>query len=171
MPKPLNTNTTARCSCGSVELEAIGAPITSAACYCNDCRKGSRQIEALPNARSVLDPYGGTEYVLYRKDRVECSKGAQFLKAYKLREKSATNRVVATCCNSAMFLKFDDSRHWVSVYRARLQGDVPPLQMRILTKHKPEGVELPGDARSYSNFPLSFIAKLVAANIAMLLRR
>ena len=38
----------ARCTCGNVEVEAVGAPILSVACYCDDCQKGSRQIEALP---------------------------------------------------------------------------------------------------------------------------
>ncbi len=47
------------------------------------------------------------------------------LKGLKLKEKSATNRVVATCCNSAMVLNFDDGKPWVSVYRRRLAGDVP----------------------------------------------
>ncbi len=72
MPQPSKKRTTARCSCGGVELEAIGAPITSAVCYCESCQEGSRQIEALPSGRPVCDPDGGTAMVLYRKDRVEC---------------------------------------------------------------------------------------------------
>jgi hypothetical protein len=171
MSKSPKYHTTARCTCASVELQAIGAPITSVACYCDDCQEGCRQIEALLNAHPVRDPDGGTAYVLYRKDRVECSKGAQFLQGYKIREKSATNRVVATCCNSAMFMNFDDSKHWVPVYRARFQGDVPPLQMRICTKFKPENSDVPSDVRGYSTFPFRFVAKLVTARIAMLLHR
>lgn len=89
----------------------------------------------------------------------------------KIREKSATNRIVATCCNSAMYLNLDGWGHWVSVYRARFQEDVPPLQMRINTKFKPENNVIPSDVRSYSTFPLKFMAKLVAARIAMLLHR
>src|SRR5713226_7521822 len=115
----------ASCSCGTVELEAIGAPIASVVCYCDDCQEGARQIEALPNALPVQDLDGGTAYILYRKDRVKCSRGALLLRSRKIREKSATNRVVATCCNSAMYLKFDDMKHWVSIYRARFQVDVP----------------------------------------------
>jgi hypothetical protein len=93
------------------------------------------------------------------------------LRGYKIREKSATNRVVATCCNSAMFLDFDDGKHWVDVYRARFQGGVPPLQMRICTKFKPENRDVPSDVRSYSIYPFKLVAKLVAAKIAMLLHR
>jgi len=70
MSAPPKSEMTASCSCGSVELEAVGAPIASVVCYCDDCQEGSRQIEALPNARPVQDPDGGTAYVLYRKDRV-----------------------------------------------------------------------------------------------------
>lgn len=161
----------ARCLCGNVEFETIGAPITSVACYCNDCQEGSRQIDALPNARPVLEPDGGTAYVLYRKDRVKCSRGDGLLMSHKIREKSATNRVVATCCNSAVLMNFDDARHWVPVYRARFQGDAPPLQMRICTKFKPENSDVRSDVPSYSGYPLTFMAKLVAAWIPMLLHR
>src|SRR5260370_6796077 len=171
MSEPPKNDSTASCSCGSVELEAIGAPIASVACYCDECKEGARQIEALPNALPVQDLDGGTAYILYRKDRVKCSRGASLLKSQKIREKSATNRVVATCCNSAMLLKFDDMKHWVSIYRARFQRDVPPLQMRICTKFKPENSIVPSDVPSYSTFPLMFLAKLLAARIAMLLYR
>lgn len=161
----------ARCSCGSVELEASGAPIVCTVCYCDDCQKGGRQIEALPNARPVLDPDGGTAHLLYRKDRVRCSKGALLMKGYKIKDGSASSRVVATCCNSAMMLKFDDSRHWVSMFRARFQGDIPPLQMRVQTKFKPGNSDLPNDVPSYPTYPLKFVAKLVAAKIAMVFHR
>src|SRR5271165_3133996 len=97
----------ATCTCSNVELKALGTPIVSAVCYCDDCQKGSEQIEALPNAGAVRDPDGGTAYILYRRDRIECSKGPGLLSSYKLKETSATNRVVAACCNSAMFINFD----------------------------------------------------------------
>ncbi|WP_437600082.1 hypothetical protein WMF28_00795 [Sorangium sp. So ce590] len=171
MSEPAKHITTARCSCGSVELEATGAPILGAACYCDDCQAGARQIEALPDALPVRDPDGGTAYLLYRKDRLRCSKGDQLLQGHKIRETSPTSRVVAACCNSAMFLRFDGGPHWVSVYRARFEGDAPPLQMRINTKFKPGNGDVPSDVPSYSTFPLRFVAKLVAAKIAMLLRR
>jgi hypothetical protein len=35
--KPMSIRTV-RCACGSVEYEAIGAPITSAICYCASCQ-------------------------------------------------------------------------------------------------------------------------------------
>lgn len=142
----------------------------STVCYCESCQEGSRQIEALPNGRSACDPDGGTAFVLYRRDRVEYSKGSRLLRGYKLGDESPTNRGVATCCNSAMYLDFEKG-HWLSVYRAALQGDVPPLEMRVQTKFKPAGGDLPNDVPSYPSWPLKFMAKLAAARIAMLLRR
>ena len=171
MSETPETHTSALCDCGSVELRATGAPITSVVCYCDDCQEGSRRIEALQDAVPVRDSDGGTAYVLYREDRVEWSRGSQLLQRHKIREKSATNRVVATCCNSAMFMDFDDSKHWVSVYRARFGEDPPPLQMRICTKFKPENGGVPDDVPGYPSFPARFFAKLAAARIAMLLDR
>ena len=162
---------TASCSCGSVELEAVGAPIMSVVCYCDDCQEGSRQIEALPNARPVRDPDGGTAYSVYRKDRMTCTRGSLLLTDIRIKEKSPTKRVVAAYCNSAMLLGFDDRKHWVSMYRARLQGEIPPLQMRICTKFKVENGDAPSDLPSYSGFPVTFLAKRLAARIEMLLRR
>jgi hypothetical protein len=115
---------TATCLCGGVELKAFGRPIVSSVCYCDDCRKGADLIEALPNAGAVRDPDGGTAYILYRKDRIECSKGAELLRSYKLKETSVTNRVIAACCNSAVFMNFDRGPHWVSAYTARFHGEL-----------------------------------------------
>ena len=162
---------TASCSCGKVELKALGAPMVSNVCYCDDCQRGGRQIEALPNAGPVRDPDGGTAYILYRKDRIECSNGAEFLKNYKIKESSVTNRVVATCCNSAMFMNFDKGPFWVSAYRARFQGERPPLQMRICTKFKPDDANLPSDVPSYRGYPLRLIAKFLASGTTMLFSR
>jgi hypothetical protein len=168
MTEPAKGHTTARCSCGRVEFETSGAPILSAACYCDDCQEGSRQIERLPSAPPVQDPDGGTAYLLYRKDRMKCAKGAEHLRDHRIKEGSHTRRVVTTCCNSAMFLDFQKG-HWFSVYRARFEGDVPPLQMRVQTKFKPQNSKDPGDVPSYAGFPLKFMFKLVAARVAMLL--
>ena len=160
---------TARCSCGRVEIEASGPPITSVACYCDSCQEGSRQIESLENAVPVLGPDGGTAYILYRKDRVKYAKGAELLKGYKVEENSTTSRVVATCCNSAMVMRFDDAKHWVPVYRARFQGDVPPVQWRICTKYKPEHAEIPTDVPSSTMYPAGFMWQLLTSRLSMLL--
>jgi hypothetical protein len=170
MDKPFRVTATVRCVCGQVAVEAIGAPIASVICYCDDCQEGARQIRSLPNAVSIDDPDGGTAYLVYRKDRVTCLKGASLLRHHKIKEKSATNRVIATCCNSALFLSFDDGKHWVDLYRSRCEGDVLPVQMRVCTKFNPDGRTIPTDVPQYSRYPMSILVKLVLAKAAMLLR-
>ena len=171
MTVPPRIELTAACACGSVELTASGAPIVTSVCYCNDCRQGSLQIEALSHTGSVREPDGGTAYILYRRDRIACSKGASLLKSYKIKESSATNRVVATCCNSAMFMNFDRGPYWISAYRARFQGSLPPLQMRVCTKYNSPEAVLSEDVPSYPGYPLRLVAKLLGAGVAMWLRR
>jgi len=143
MPAAPRASMTASCACESVTFEASGPPIFCAVCHCQDCEEGSRQIEALPHARPVREAGGGTAYIAFRKDRFICTAGDPLLKAYKISDKSATSRVVATCCNSPMFLGFDDARHWVSAYRASFREAIPPLQMHICTKFRPANTEPP----------------------------
>ena len=159
-----------QCACGSVKLEAHGRPINSVVCYCDDCQEAARRIEALRNAAPVQDADGGTACILYRKDRVTCRSGEDLLQLVRLTETSPTSRAVAGCCNSAMYLNFEKG-HWLSLYRARFQGDLPPPLMRIQTKFKPATVALAADVPSYRRFPLAFITKLMAARIAMLFGR
>lgn len=170
MKNDAKSATIACCSCGSVELEALGAPITSLVCYCDTCQEGSRQLEALPNAVPVRDADGGTAYVSYRRDRVRYSRGANLLRNIRLAENTSTRRLFASCCNSAMAMEFDDARHWVAVYRTRLKDDVPPLQFRICTKFRPGNGELPNDVPSSSMYPFGLMVKLIASRLAMLLR-
>jgi hypothetical protein len=163
------TNVRAACACGQVGFEGLGAPIVSLVCYCDDCQEAARQLEALPNAPAVQDADGGTGYINFRKDRVRCSNGAALLMAYKIRKNSPTNRHVATCCNSTMLLNFDDSKHWANLYRVSVRGNMPPVEMRICTKFKTG--EIPNDVPGYPGYPFKFIAKLMAARIAMLFGR
>ncbi len=57
MSVPTKNIMAASCACGSVELEASGAPITSVVCYCDDCQEGSVDILPCLKAR---DSYGAT---------------------------------------------------------------------------------------------------------------
>jgi hypothetical protein len=43
--------------------------------------------------------------------------------------------------------------------------------MRVHTKSRPEGVDLPDDVRNHQGYSLKFMAKLLVAWIPMLLRR
>ena len=159
----------ARCACGRVEVELTGAPAISVVCHCDDCQAGSLKLEALPGAPRILDAGRGTPYALYRNDRVHCVKGAELLESHKLKPDSTTDRMVASCCNSAMLVKLDPILHWTPVYRDRIT-DAPPLELRIQTRYLPEGVPLLRDLPSYRSVPLRFFTRLVGARIAMALR-
>ena len=161
------TTTLMSCSCGKVECEVRGTPILAVVCYCDDCQRGSRQVETLPNAVPVLGADGGTAYVLHRRDRFECVKGRELLRDLRLNDKSRTKRVVAGCCNSAMYLDFERG-HWVSVYWERLHEAAPPIQMHIQTRFKPHPDRATGQIPAYRAFPPRFFAKLLFARIAML---
>jgi hypothetical protein len=158
------------CLCGKVRLAAAGSPILTASCHCNDCREAGRQIEQLMAAPSVRDPDGGTSLVLFRKDRVQCLTGGEYLKEHRLKPDSPTRRVFASCCNSAMFLDFTKG-HWLSLYRNRFSAGAPPLQMRIMTKQRRPGVEFADGLPDYAGHSGKFMRKLIAAWIAMGFRR
>jgi hypothetical protein len=112
----------AGCRCGQVKLEVLGEPIVSTVCHCSSCQKAGRLLEDLPGASHILDETGGTPFVLFRKDRLRCAHGAAFLAEHRLKADSPTRRIVATCCNTAMFLDFTKG-HWISIYRERLALD------------------------------------------------
>jgi hypothetical protein len=96
--------------------------------------------------------------------------GQEYLEERRLKPDSPTRRVVATCCNSAMFLDFTKG-HWLSMLRNRFPAGAPPLEMRLMTKERRAGVELADDLPNYSGHSGKFMLKLLAAWIAMGFRR
>ena len=161
----------ATCACGQVAIEARGRPIITVVCYCDDCQAAGRQIEALAGAPPLLDDDAGTQLVVFRKDRLRCAQGQDRLAANKLEPSSPTSRYVASCCNTALYLGFDDARHWVDVFRRRVEGTPPPIEMRICTRFRPAGTALPTDAPSRPGFTVGLIARFMAARIAMMFGR
>jgi hypothetical protein len=157
------------CRCGKVKLEMAGRPIQAVACYCASCQQAGSQFEQLAGAPPVLNPDGGTDYVLVRKDRVQCVSGQEYLREYRLKPESPTRRVIATCCNSAMFLDFT-SGHWLTMYRNRIAG-APPVEMRLMTRERRDGVVLADDVPNYQSFAGKGMLKLLGAWIAMGFRR
>ena len=143
----------ATCRCGKVTMEAIGRPILAAACYCSSCQDAGRRLELLACAPPLLDTDGGTSMVLYRKDRVQCVSGRQHLEGHRLKPDSPTRRIVASCCNSAMFLDFTKG-HWLSMYCNRFATGA-----------------LPDDVPKHRVQSGAFMLKLMAAWIAMGFRR
>lgn len=154
------------CKCHAVKIELTGSPILANICHCDTCQRGSAQIEQLPGAPQILDPYGGTPYVLYRKDRVKLLQGRELLLDQRIEGGENTRRVVASCCNSPLFLDFGPG-HWVCIYQQRFDAPVPTARMRIQTRFMPSG-RLPEDGIPlHRGFPFGMIVKLLASRIAM----
>jgi hypothetical protein len=158
------------CKCGKVKFEAVGAPILTCCCFWTSCQEVGRELEPLASAPRVLDPDSGTGLILYRKDRVQCVTGQQHLEEYRLKPDSPTRRVVAKCCNSAVFLDFTKG-HWLSMFLNRFPTGAPSLEMRVWTKERRVGVELADDLPNYTGHSGRLILKLIAAWIAMGFRR
>jgi hypothetical protein len=158
------------CRCGKVKLQTVGRPILAAACYCASCRKAGVGFEQLASAPPVLNPGGGTDYVLVRKDRVQCVTGQEHLEQHRLKPDSPTRRVIATCCNSPMFLDFSKG-HWLTMYRDRFPSGAPPVEVRVMTKGRRDGVVLADDLPNYETHSGKAMWRLIAAWIAMGLRR
>ncbi len=161
------TETHLRCACGQVHLDLKGAPIVSAECCCTSCRTAGTQMEHLPGAPRVLTDHGATPFVLYRKDRVLIVEGAEQLAGFRLTPKSHSRRVVATCCNTPVFLDFE-AGHWLSLYGSLWPADArPALEMRTMTEDLDDRSRLPDDVPNPKKHTLSFFVRLLGAWGAM----
>ncbi len=161
------SHTELTCTCGKVAMRVDGSPILTAECLCSDCRQAGAILAALPGAEPVVDGNGATPYVLYRKDRVRCLRGTELLREHRLTAETKTRRVVATCCNTPVFLDFT-SGHWLDLYGALWpEGTQPPLDMRTMTRDTPPGVQLPNDVPNPKTHTFGFFAKLLMAWAAM----
>jgi hypothetical protein len=165
-----NERISAPCRCGKVELEIVGAPILRGVCYCASCQEAGRLYRTTPGAEPGSAEDGGSDYVLYRKDRIRCSQGGELLEERRLKPESPTRRMYARCCNTAMFVDFTKG-HWLTIYRGRLPNDVPPATMRVMTAERPEGVMLPDDMANYSGRSGKFMLQLLRAWISMGFKR
>ena len=155
------------CQCGKVRCQGVGRPIISGVCYCDDCQAGAAILEALDGAAKVTEEDGGTHYLTYRDDRFSCVEGAQLLQAYANTLDAPTRRMVACCCNTAMFLKFAKG-HWTSAFARRFTGDVPPVEMRTQTQYRTSSQPLPDNAPVYRTFGPRLFWRLITFRIAML---
>ena len=114
-----------------------------------------------------MEENGGTHFVLYRKDRVRIGSGEEKLKELRLTQKSPTRRVVASCCDTPLFLELQNG-HWLSLY-GRLWPEAlrPPIELRTMTSDLPAGTRLPDDVPNARTQSASFMVKLLGAFIAM----
>lgn len=168
----LNMNTSHKdikifCNCSKVEIQVFGKPILANICHCDDCQKGSLQIEDLHGAPKILDQNGGTSYVLYRKDRVRFIKGKKYLKETRIDKEIRTRRVIAACCNSPMFLDFEPG-HWISLYHQQFHFPEPNIEMHVQTRFVPINRKIEGHIPKYNAFPLKMMMKLIIARIHMM---
>jgi Family of unknown function (DUF6151) len=155
------------CACGQVRLQVENAPIVSVGCCCNSCRTAGARLQALAGAPHILSEHGATPFVLYRKDRVRFMQGTQHLRELHLSDKSPTRRVVATCCNTPVFLEFKHG-HWLSLYTCIWHDSKPPeLEMLTMTGDLPDPSVLPNNVPNAKRQSGAFFVRLFKAWVAM----
>ncbi len=155
------------CACGQFQLEMSGAPIISTECHCKSCQDAAARLQALPASGPVQSAAGGTPYVLYRKDRVRFPTGTDSLAAFRLTPQSTTRRVLASCCNTPIFLEFKGG-HWLSLYgHLWPKGAMPPIEIRTMTQDAPASAKVPDDVPAGALPTAGFYARLLSAWIAM----
>ncbi|OCC02287.1 hypothetical protein BA190_24885 [Labrys sp. WJW] len=155
------------CNCGRARLEVRGAPILVSECLCNSCRAAAGRLAKLPGARSMLTCHEATPSAEYRKDRVKILSGAEYLSEFRLSDKAGSRRVVATCCNTPVFLEMKGA-HWLSLYSHLWPEEARPKpQMRTMVGDLIDASRLPNDIPNLKTHTISFYAKLLGAWIAM----
>jgi hypothetical protein len=170
MTKPSPTHL-AQCRCGAVEVGAWGEPIAVAACYCDDCQTAAERLAAAADSAPAASADGGTEFMLFRRDRIACTRGADRLRAMKLSDGSKTRRMIAGCCATPMCLAFDDQRPWASAFRASFGADAPPVEMRICTRFRKSTVKAEDGVPSQPGYPPAMFLRILAAWPLMLFSR
>src|ERR1700710_2468863 len=113
----------AHCQCGAVEISAWSQPIIVTACYCDDCQAAAQRLAVTAISAHTSSADGGTEFMMFRRDRIACTRGAARLLAMRLSASSKTRRMIANCCTTPMYLAFDDKRPWVSAFRTPFGAD------------------------------------------------
>ena len=161
----------ASCACGQVIVRLDGPHIYCTACHCDDCQAAAHELEKLPTPEPVMDRCGGTPYVLHRRDRYAILQGSERLEPSKLRQDSPTKRMVARCCNSPMFVAFDNAQHWISVFRSRIDRGAPKLQSRIAPKFSEHPEALPNDVPAFKTFPIQLVMRILLARGQMVIGR
>jgi hypothetical protein len=166
-----NPTHVAHCRCGAVEIGAWAEPIVVTTCYCDDCQAAAQQIAASAPSAPAASADGGTEFIVFRRDRVACTRGAENLEAMKLKAASKTRRMIAGCCKSPMYVGFEDKRPWVSAFRASFGADAPQVEMRICTRFRRSEDNANDGLPSHPGYPPAMIVRILAAWPLMLFSR
>lgn len=163
----MSRTTNIRCACGQTRLEVQGDPIVVSECLCDSCRTAADRLATLPGARHVLTSYGATPCAEYRKDRVRILSGTEHLREFRLSADAGSRRVVATCCNTPVFLEMKGA-HWLSMYLHLWPNEVRPKpEIRTMTGDLTDASSLPDDIPNLKGHTVSFYARLLVAWIAM----
>lgn len=163
----MSDTTQVGCACGRTRLELRGNPFMVTECLCDSCRAAAERLATLPGARSILTSHGATPCAEYRKDRVRVLTGAEHLKEFRLSPDAGTRRVVATCCNTPVFLEFKGA-HWLSVYLHLWPDEErPKAALRTMVGDLPDASGLPDDIPNLKTHTMAFYAKLLGAWVGM----
>ena len=163
----MSSMTQIACTCGHTRLEVRGAPILVCECLCDSCRAAADRLAQLPGARSPLTSYHATPCAEYRKDRVHFLSGAETMREFRLSPTSGSRRVVATCCNTPLFLEMKGA-HWLSLYlHLWPEKTRPKPSLRTMTSDLKDRSRLPADIPNLKTHTIAFYGKLLAAWIAM----
>lgn len=163
----MNRTTHIGCACGQTRLEVRGNPILVSECLCNSCRAAAGRLAALPGAKNTLTAYHATPAAEYRKDRISIHSGVENLKEFRLSSTAGSRRVVATCCNTPVFLELKGA-HWLSLYLHLWPEETRPrAELRTMVGDLADTSALPKDIPNLKSHTLAFYAKLLAAWVAM----
>ena len=92
------------------------------------------------------------------------------LKEFRLSPKSGTRRVLASCCNTPVFMDVKGG-HWLSLYGLLWPAkDLPALEMRTMTSDLAEPSLLPADVPNLKKQSWAFFARLIHTWVAMRFR-
>lgn len=155
------------CRCGRVTVAVEEPAILASECCCTSCRTAGAYFETLPDAPRIVGETGGTQFALYRKDRVRISGGSEFLREHRLKPDASTRRIVATCCNTPVFLDFTHG-HWLSLYALLWpEAERPAAELRTMTGDLPDRSVLPKDIPNPKTHTAGFMFRLLGAWLAM----
>ncbi len=159
------------CSCGVVRMRVDQGPILADECCCTSCREAARRLQAKVGVPNMTTETGTTHFVLYRKDRVRITDGTQYLADFRLKLESGTRRVLATCCNTPLFMELNGS-HWLSIYAALWPiAERPAPVLRTMAVDHPDRSQLPNNIPNYAHWSVGFMWSLFRAWAAMGFRR
>lgn len=139
----MTKSTDLSCRCGKTRLEVRGKPIMVTECLCQSCRDAAKRLANLSGAPNLLTSYSATPCAEYRKDRVRITSGRENLAEFRPSEDATSRRMVATCCNTPLFLEMKGA-HWLSVYLHLWPGARrPKLQLRTMAGDLDDPSRLP----------------------------